>query len=241
MCTVSWEYSESGYVLFFNRDEMRTRRPAAGPEERTRDGVRFLAPTDGEQGGSWISVNEHGLALGLLNHYPKGCRVVSGDRPSRGRLILNLAGRRGCDEVVDEMGRMDLTPYPPFRLIGVDRGGAVLLTWDGVCLQSTEKGGLRPPVTSSSWRTAAVERYRLELFESSVRSAGGGIKGLERYHHEHSSERPAESVLMCRPDACTHSVVRIDLGWKAASMRYEPQPWIEQPMSMVEASLALRN
>ncbi|MEZ5276336.1 MAG: NRDE family protein [Opitutaceae bacterium] len=241
MCTVSWEYSESGYVVFFNRDEMRTRRPATGPEERIRGGVRFLAPTDGEQGGTWISVNEFGLTLGLLNHYPTGCRVAPGDRPSRGHLVHNLSDSGGCGDVAKEMSRMDMRPYPPFRLFGIDRVGSLLLNWDGVRLRSTETEGLFPPVTSSSWQTAAVERYRIGLFESSVRSSGGGINRLERYHHEHSSDRPAESVLMCRPDACTHSVVRIDLGQTRVSMRYEPQPWIEQPMAMVNASLALRS
>src|SRR6185312_11981515 len=69
MCTVSWIHAREGYQLLCNRDERHTRRPAQAPTVRQNGGVRFIAPIDGEEGGSWIGVNEFGLTLCLLNRY----------------------------------------------------------------------------------------------------------------------------------------------------------------------------
>ena len=52
MCTVSWIQNERGYQLLCNRDEKRTRLPATSPELRSIDRVLYLAPTDGDFGGS---------------------------------------------------------------------------------------------------------------------------------------------------------------------------------------------
>jgi hypothetical protein len=66
MCTVSWVHQKDGYQLLSNRDEKHTRKPALAPSLRQQRQVRFLAPIDGDQGGSWIGVNQFGLSLCLL-------------------------------------------------------------------------------------------------------------------------------------------------------------------------------
>lgn len=240
MCTVSWARAPGGYVFYFNRDEAKTRPPAAGPIERTRAGVRFLAPTDGEQGGSWILVNEFGLTLGLLNHYPPGYQAGSQDRPSRGRLVLDCADLADSDGLDQRLADLGLTPYPPFRMVAIDRGGARLLIWDGTRLEGAGDRRVEPPVTSSSWEPERVEGFRRALFDRAMVTADDRISGLEAFHHRHDASRPAESVLMSRPDACTHSVVRIDVEEGLARLHYEPQPWIEQPKVPVRATLPLR-
>lgn len=67
MCTVSWLHKAKGYVLLCNRDERHTRKPALGPRISERNGISFIAPVDGDHGGSWIGVNQFGLTLCLLN------------------------------------------------------------------------------------------------------------------------------------------------------------------------------
>ena len=57
------------FRLFFNRDERRTRRPAIPPAVHRKGDTRFIAPRDGDFGGSWLGVNEHGVSLCLLNGY----------------------------------------------------------------------------------------------------------------------------------------------------------------------------
>jgi len=58
MCTVSWFLTESGYELFFNRDERISRAQALPPQKKVVDSCHALSPIDTEAGGSWISVNE---------------------------------------------------------------------------------------------------------------------------------------------------------------------------------------
>ena len=67
MCTVSWTREPDGYHLLANRDEKRTRAIAQPPRVRRHFGVRYLAPTDTDHGGTWIAVNEYGIAACLLN------------------------------------------------------------------------------------------------------------------------------------------------------------------------------
>jgi len=52
MCTATWLRGITGYEVFFNRDELATRKPARPPARRDRGGVRILAPLDGDAGGT---------------------------------------------------------------------------------------------------------------------------------------------------------------------------------------------
>src|ERR1041384_8245608 len=67
VCTVSWVHQPGGYHLLCNRDEKRTRGAAFAPQVLERGGVRYIAPIDSECGGTWLSANEFGLSVCLLN------------------------------------------------------------------------------------------------------------------------------------------------------------------------------
>jgi len=54
MCTVSWLRRAGGYELFCNGDGRRARKGAAPPVTQEARGVRFLAPLDGDHGGTWL-------------------------------------------------------------------------------------------------------------------------------------------------------------------------------------------
>src|SRR5437868_13929258 len=101
MCTVSWLREPGGYHLLCNRDEKHTRAKAQPPEIYQN----YISPTDGDHGGSWISVNEHGVAFCLLNSGVSRNACVS-----RGQLIRHLAPAR-------HIGAIDPTPYAPFILL----------------------------------------------------------------------------------------------------------------------------
>ena len=79
MCTVTWLPGRNEYRLFFNRDERKTRKPAAPPALHEHHGVRQLYPVDGTAGGTWLGVNEYGVTVGILNHYV----AERADRPGR--------------------------------------------------------------------------------------------------------------------------------------------------------------
>src|SRR6478752_326444 len=107
MCTVSWIHTQDGYQLLCNRDELDTRMRAEVPAMLVEDDVRYLAPADGDFGGTWIAANEHGLTLALLNLMTPWVRPSR----SRGHLVRDLASCPTIDEVHSQLDRTDLSQY----------------------------------------------------------------------------------------------------------------------------------
>src|SRR5689334_22002529 len=119
MCTVSWLKVSGGYELFCNRDERRTRKPAAPPVIREARGVRFIAPIDGDHGGSWIGVNEAGVSLCLLNRYEDASSSPDGvksedDYRSRGLLLTSLLDSLTVAHAHARLSVADLSSFRPF-------------------------------------------------------------------------------------------------------------------------------
>ncbi len=229
MCTVSWSAAPGGaggYRLLFNRDEQRTREAASAPAHSPGGGTAFLAPRDGQAGGSWLAVNELGVAVGLLNHYAAeaGGRPADGAR-SRGLLVLELAS---CPSVAGFDARVaaaDATAdYRPFLIFAIDPVSPLSLwRWDGGRL-----GRIAAPrscfLTTSSFETEAVlaERQR-------HRDALGDTPGdaeLRHLHEQHDPDRPAHSIRMRRPDAQTVSYSEIEVpgGGGEIHFLYRPEP-----------------
>src|SRR5438132_36416 len=116
MCTVSWLHFSDGYLLICNRDERRTRKPASGPQQRSLRGVSFIAPIDGDHGGSWIGVNEFGLTLCLLNRYGDERARVNSSYISRGLLLTDLLDSAGGQRVEERVMNLNLNQFQPFSL-----------------------------------------------------------------------------------------------------------------------------
>lgn len=241
MCTVSWVRTREGYGLLFNRDELKTREPAIEPQEYESDGIRYLAPIDGRHGGTWILVNEFGLTLCLLNHYPGSFTGQDGERPSRGNLVVGCADSSGGMEAVRSLERFSLDEYPPFHLVAVSRIEAHLLTWDGRKLVHRKTGEWSVPLTSSSFDTEGVIRYRMEAYRRLVGPEDPGMETLDAFHRHHEPSEAASSVLMFRPDACTQSLTRIEVTAVKAILHYEPLAWAGAPAKVVDRDLDLRN
>lgn len=228
MCTLSWQTAADGYRLWFNRDERRDRPPAAPPAPLRIDGMACLAPRDGA-GGTWLLVNARGMSLGLLNHYPgEGADTPAAPR-SRGLIPLACAGSASAVEALACCAEMDLAAWRPFLLVAVDTGEAALLTWDGrtPALSPLPNGG--GMVTSSSWRPEAVAQARRAAFRRLVGEAPGAAPERLEAFHRHRGAEPAAGIRMARPDACTHSIARIEVSWREriARFRYEPQTEIQ--------------
>ena len=239
MCTVSWARTREGYGLLFNRDELNTREPAIEPEEYVSNGVRYLAPLDGRHGGTWILVNEFGLTLCLVNHYPESFAEQDRERPSRGNLVVGCAGSSGGMEVVRSLERFSLDEYPPFHLVAISRTEAHLLTWDGGGLVHRKTGEWSAPLTSSSFETEGVIRYRMAAYQRLVGPENPRMETLETFHRQHEPSEGACSVLMFRPDACTQSLTRIEVTAVKAMLRYEPQAWADATAKVVDRDLDL--
>ncbi|MDY7081760.1 MAG: NRDE family protein [Halobacteria archaeon] len=102
MCTIIlangvFESRDGDVVIAANRDEEYGRGFQPPVREETQDGW-IVAPRDTREGGTWMGVNSHGLAVGLSNIYKSGedgPYEINADAETRSRGLL-------CDDVLHE-------------------------------------------------------------------------------------------------------------------------------------------
>ena len=212
MCTATWLMNPDGYELFCNRDESRTRKTALPPSAQERNGVKFIAPRDGDFGGTWIAVNEVGLSLCLLNYYPSiNDQPLTISSRSRGLLLSSLIDSGSVAEAAARLRRTSLEIFRPFLMLVLALGNPVgQHAWDGRKLSSAKA---RLPVTTSSFDTANVIAARQAKF--------GELQG-EAYHMSRDERGGAYSVCMTRDDAQTVSFSHIIVGPEEVEFEYKP-------------------
>lgn len=232
-----------------NRDELHTRGPAHPPSEGVSRGVRYLAPTDSDAGGSWIGVNEHGLTACLLNNYPRDTVPPSPPAPgdeytSRGRLLVSALSCHSCADVALLLVDEQLANFRPFFLFALDADRTPrLFRWDGQG-SIVERADPSPPVTTSSFDSERVIGTRAALFQSRFGGGGPGLRAvgaaptspaLAAYHRSHDPARGAYSVCMHRDDAGTKSLshITVRIGSGRIDFSYTPGP----PCERAESSL----
>src|SRR5205823_2677284 len=184
MCTVSWIHDKDGYQLLCNRDEKLTRKSAQEPRLAVHNGTRFLAPVDGDFGGTWIATNEFGVSVCLLN----GANLTASEidaavpRRSRGLLLLDLIPLPSVAAISDWIREVDLALFAPFTLAALESGRpVVILEWDGSKKTLLLEAAERFMLTSSSFDTEEVRRSRREEF-SRVHDG----EGLFAFHRSHA-------------------------------------------------------
>jgi Transport and Golgi organisation 2 len=222
VCTVSWVHQPEGYHLLCNRDEKRTRGAAFAPQVMERNGVRYIAPIDPDHGGTWLSANEFGLSVCLLNGTAD---VEPRDlRRSRGLLLRELAWAPGADECALWLRHLDLTPFAPFSILILEPGrSGILAEWNGGELTVDPAGDSHMPLTSSSYDAAGVRRARLNEFARRV----GAIHPFDPallywFHSSHGTAPDAYSTCMHREDAETVSFSWVVVSMQAVRFLYSP-------------------
>lgn len=237
MCTVSWFSGPGGFELFVNRDELRSRPPARPPVPAERDGARYLAPEDTAAGGTWVTVNELGLALSLLNReWPDAVDAGDGAErhstsrfTSRGALVRALAGADSLDSVTASLAASDLAPYQPFTLLALAPGVAPRLAWwDGLALTVSPSPPM-PPLASSSPQPDVLAVRRALWRETAAAAAAGDDPRRRRtaalaFHRSHRPARGASSPCMHRPEARTVSLCHVRVDADRVSMAYAAGP-----------------
>jgi hypothetical protein len=217
MCTVTWVHRTDGYQLLCNRDERRTRAQAVPPAVHMRDGVRFIAPIDGDFGGTWIATNEFGLSVCLLN----GPRAA-GDQPrlSRGVLVLKLISAFSPEEVDSRIQEIDLGAFPSFTIAVLQaERPAHVTTWTGAELKAGDS--CTRLLTSSSYDPDGVRAERLRGFQRCIALEPDG-ESLRAFHESHSPQGGAYSVCMHREDAETVSFASVEVTKSEVSFFYTP-------------------
>lgn len=229
MCSVSWRRTSDGYELVCNRDERRTRAAERPPLHEERRGVRYLAPSDGQAGGTWIAVNEHGLALCLLNAWTPPVRP--GPYESRGALVRSLADAREVADFLERARSERLERYPAFTLLALaPREPAALLEWDGAQRRLDAQADARRPLLSSSFSPLEVSAARLERWRELAPANGEpSARMLEEFHASHARGPSAYSVCMHREDAQTRSSTRVRVDARRVEMEYGAGAPCESP------------
>lgn len=224
MCTVSWLHVDGGYELFCNRDERRSRLPALPPEVRELRGVRYVAPADGDFGGTWIGANECGISLCLLNRYDVEDVDPSRQYTSRGTLVLDHLDAPDPAAVRARLAAADLAQYQPFTLLVLTPGEpAMLARWSGRSLGFEDDAELALPLVSSGFDPAGVSTWRRALLFDGDRTISRLTPDrLAAFHRGHDPAAGPYSVCMHRDDAETVSFSRIRVRGDAVDFEYVP-------------------
>lgn len=220
MCSVTWLLEENGYQVFFNRDEQKDRPLAIHPEIQNMNNTQVLMPIDPVGSGSWISLNEHGVSLCLLNNYQG--KLPSGTCLSRGLLLKHLAPSQNLTEVTDLFNQLKLSCFAPFTLLvfgselSLNKPDVWAFAWNGV---STQVAVTDSPLFSSGVALEEVQKYRTEVY-TSLTSDEKNQQSLLDFHCHHHADKGYLSTCMHRDDAHTVSFTHLAVSSDLFSMSY---------------------
>jgi Transport and Golgi organisation 2 len=214
MCTVTVVPRASGFRLMCNRDERRTRPPAIPPWIHQLGGRLAVFPVDPQGGGTWVGVNDAGVAVALLNvHTTPQLRAEPPTR-SRGLIVLDVLRCGSMPAVLAAIANLDVRRFGTFRLVLVHGSTVAVATSDGARSMTGAQVPLDRPLlfTSSSLGDALVQAPRRRLFQRMVvQGRAGWLDGQARFHRHQWPSRPEISVRMRRKDAMTVSRTVVDI------------------------------
>src|SRR5262245_17886398 len=221
MCTVSIVANGNGFRLVSNRDERRDRAIALEPRVERLGSRAAIMPIDPIGGGSWIGVNDAGLAVAILNRYG---RTPPAARSSTSRGVI-VRQALDCDSVgmaVTSVLAMDARQLQPFRLVLAQKARIALVSGDGRALTSGESMLEQPHMfTASSLGDLFVDAPRRRLFECLMHHVEDQLDGQRLFHRHQWVDKREISVLMERGDAATVSRTIVDVGDRGIALEYE--------------------
>jgi len=104
-------------LIAANRDEMID-RPWRDPGRHWPDRPEVVAGLDLLAGGSWLGINDWGLAAAVLNRH--GSLGPAPDRRSRGELVLEALDHADAVAAAEALSYLDPRAYRTFNLIVAD-------------------------------------------------------------------------------------------------------------------------
>jgi hypothetical protein len=111
-------------VIGANRDEMIS-RPALPPARHWPDRPEVVAGLDQLAGGSWLGVNDWGVAAAILNRH--GSLGPAPGQRSRGELVLEALDHPDAVAATEALSHLDPAAYRTFNLIVADNRDAFWL------------------------------------------------------------------------------------------------------------------
>ncbi|MDA1026897.1 MAG: NRDE family protein [Planctomycetota bacterium] len=246
MCTLTLiQVRLREYRLAFNRDEQRSRDPGLPPTVERRSGIRVIAPLDPVGGGTWISLNEFGISVAILNQNPPPeDRPFLAEGVSRGCLVAEASSATDLEAIADSLRVIAPEVERPYRLLATDGHRILVATvrLDGrltpMTIQIRDWDGAPVLLASSGIGDHLVEPERAKHFDATVlpvhlrnadRDALDALDSLDsldalvatqdQFHNSTSPLRPELAVCMSRREAKTVSRTVIEVDFAASEGR----------------------
>ena len=115
-------------LIAANRDEM-TGRPWSGPARHWDDRSHVVAGQDLEAGGTWLALNDDGVAAAILNRHGS-LGPLTGKR-SRGELPLEAVDHAEARVAAEALGQLEPASYRTFNMVVADALEAFWVRSDG--------------------------------------------------------------------------------------------------------------
>jgi hypothetical protein len=230
MCTVTLRCGAGSLLLTMNRDERLERAPEEPPRRIPGEPGRpsWLAPFDSASGGTWIGVNERGVASCVLNGYEPGDEALRGQPavPSRGAIIPRILEEQDGVGAARLPEALDFSAYPSLTLLVVSRRGGEIARWrrgEGLGRETVGVGWTF--LTSSSWNEPEVEIWRRERFDAWRADGERDDHGIPAVHLAVPDGRETWASFMTRATSATRSVtqIRIDSPGQVARLAWWPR------------------
>jgi hypothetical protein len=221
MCTVTVVRVGDLLRVVSNRDEMRSRPPAHAPRIVRAGAQHALMPHDPQGGGTWIAVNSSGLVFVLLNLYDEPASGRSASSPSRGLIIPSLVDCESLSEIAKRVDVLGEPGFAPCRLIVADDRAQLEIAIRRDSIRATgDRRDRALMFASSDLGDVVVDGPRRILFEQMM--TGDLVTQQDAFHAHRWRDRPAVSVHMSRPYACTVSTTTVEVTRRAVRMVYQP-------------------
>ena len=107
-----------------NRDEMAD-RPWSPPARHWPDRQEVVAGRDDLAGGSWLGINDSGVAAGVLNR--RNTLGPQAGKRSRGELVLDALDFADAADAVEMLRQLDAHAFRPFNMVVADNRDAFWL------------------------------------------------------------------------------------------------------------------
>ncbi len=210
-------------------------------------------PIDPDSDGTWVAVNDAGLAAALLNANTRlpmrstAWRDAHDDstiglRVSRGTVIPHLMACGDARQADLVLRGLNPRLYPPFRLLLTDGRLVLTASSDGEGLTSTAAPLGAEPImlTSSGLGDAVVEPPRRGLFRQMFGCPAEQWPLVQdRFHRHRFAGQPHLSVNMSRADARTVSLTVIERDSDRVRMIYHADAPDHPTAAVTRAELAL--
>jgi hypothetical protein len=198
--------------MAMNRDEKIARGTVSPPEIHEFEGARAIYPNDGN-GGTWIAVNEYGIALALLNWNGVAPSGKTAKTRSRGLVIPTLIDSRSLSDLHEVFSVSNFKGMLPFRLIGVFPSERKIGEWrwdSGQTRFALHQWEPRHWFSSSLSDNQAENLRGIACRNAWNQADAGSGPWLRRLHTSHNDASGPFSLCVHRPEVRTLSYSEIE-------------------------------